>query len=223
MGTPSWLYDLFGALVFLVAVSGVVLLIVSVTVRRLPGWDVDVSHAFMGVSMAGMFVTRWAFGPSAMWEVVFSVLLAWFSIRSAQSIKRWGLHLSHFLIHAVMSFAMLLMYWFPMQMGSATAMSSMSVSLTAARLDPGVAFLLVVILCASAIFTLASPYRGASHHGSYFPHNAVTGPAIAAMGSMRRSEGGSIYPAAFATIPWLEDLSHVVMCVAMGFMLILMI
>ena len=116
---PSWLYYLFGALVLVVAAYGVVLLIFSVSDRRLSGWDVDVSHIFMGVSMSGMFVTRWAFGPSVMWELIFSALLIWFSVRSVQSIQRWGPHLTHFLIHAVMSFAMLLMYWFPMQMVSA--------------------------------------------------------------------------------------------------------
>ncbi len=35
--------------------------------------------------MAGMFVADWAFGPSAIWELIFAALLVWFSVRSIQS------------------------------------------------------------------------------------------------------------------------------------------
>jgi len=221
--SPSWLYYLFGALVLVVSAYGVVLLIFSVTAQRLPGWDVDVSHAFMGVSMSGMFVTQWAFGPSAMWELIFSALLIWFSVRSVQSIQRWGPHLTHFLIHAVMSLAMLLMYWFPMQTVTGTSMASMSMSSTAARLDPGLAFLLVATLCASAIFTLASPHKGASHHGTH-SQLYVTSSGSSGSGTMAgRAEGGFISAGVLISAPWLEDASHVVMCVAMAFMLVLMI
>jgi hypothetical protein len=219
---PSWLYYLFGALVLVVAAYGVVLLIFSVSDRRLSGWDVDVSHIFMGVSMSGMFVTRWAFGPNVMWELIFSALLIWFSVRSVQSIQRWGPHLTHFLIHAVMSLAMLLMYWFPMQMVSTTSMASMSMASTGARLDPGLAFLLAATLCASAVFTLASPYKGASHHGTH-SQLYVTSGSSGSGSTVGRSEGGSISVGALVSTPWLEDASHVVMCVAMAFMLVLMI
>ncbi len=64
--------------------------------------------------MAGMFVGQWAFGRSAVWEIIFGILLIWFLVESIQSVRTYGLHLPHALIHAVMNFAMLLMYWFPM-------------------------------------------------------------------------------------------------------------
>ena len=76
--------------------------------------------------MAGMFVGRWAFGPSAVWEIIFGALLIWFLVESIQSVRTYGLHLPHALIHAVMSFAMLLMYWFPM--GASVGAMSMSAS-----------------------------------------------------------------------------------------------
>jgi hypothetical protein len=220
--TPSWLYYLFGALVLVVAAYGVALLAVSLRTRNLPGWDVDVSHAFMGVAMAGMFVTQWAFGPSAMWELIFAVLLLWFSVRSIQSLLRWGLHLTHFLIHALMSFAMLLMYWFPMPTTGGASMTSMSMPSTRARVDPGLTLVLVAILCASAIFTLASPYKGASHHGRHVPTYAVSGSSGSG-GTAEPSERGSLSAEALVSSPWLEDMSHVVMSVAMAFMLVLMI
>ena len=48
----------------------------------------DIAHVFMGVSMAGMFVTGWAFGRNAIWELIFPVLLVWFLVRSVQSVSR---------------------------------------------------------------------------------------------------------------------------------------
>ena len=172
MTTPSWLYYLFAALMLAVAAYSLVLLVSSVAARRPLGLDVDISHFFMGLSMAGMFVARWAFGANAMWELVFALLLVWFGVRSVQSMLRWGLHRSHFLIHAVMNFAMLVMYRFPAQAASGAGAMSMS---RGPRPDPGLAFLLAVTLFASAVFTLASPIKGASHHGTHAPVYAMSG------------------------------------------------
>ena len=121
----------------------------------------------MGVSMAGMFVTKWAFGPSAMWELIFAALLIWFMVRSIQSIQRFGLHKPHEAIHAAMSFAMLLMYWYPMGSTSGATGMSMSRHREAAKLDPGLGFVLALTFFGSAVFTLASPIKGVSHHGSH--------------------------------------------------------
>ena len=226
MGTPSWLYYLFGALMLAVAGYGSILLSVSVPMRQIAGRDVDIAHIFMGVSMAGMFVAHWAFGPSGFWVLAFSVLLAWFVVRSLQSIARFGLHLPHEGIHAAMSLAMLLMYWYPMGSSVGASMSmSMSASSSEAKLDPGLGLILAVMFFASAIFTLASPVKGASHHGRHAPALAMSGArGVGATGSSSDAEGrvaSSIE--AFVTRPWLEDASHVVMCIGMGFMLILML
>ncbi|MGA2304930.1 MAG: DUF5134 domain-containing protein [Acidimicrobiales bacterium] len=221
--TPLWLYYLFGVLVLVVVAYSVVLLMSSVATRRPLGWDVDISHLFMGLSMAGMFVTKWAFGTSTVWELIFSVLLIWFLVRTIQSMHRWGLHLSHFLIHAVMSFAMLLMYRFPLSapMGA----MSMSASAKGSRLDPGFSFVLAFILFASAVFTLASPNKGASRHGTHAPAYATGGTAgLRAATSHSGERITSVMSIEnLLAAPRLEDASHVVMCVAMGFLLILML
>jgi hypothetical protein len=222
MGVPSWLYYLFAVLMLAVAAYGVTLLLISLPMRQVSGRDVDIAHVFMGVSMAGMFVADWAFGPSGFWELVFSVLLIWFVVRSFQSIQQFGLHVPHQAIHAAMSFAMLLMYWYPAGMSAGSSMS-MSASSSAAKLDPGLGLLLAMAFFASAIFTLASPVKGASHHGRHVPVLAMSG----APGGVQRNESsedrsvGAVETA--ITTPWLEDASHVVMCIGMGFMLILMI
>jgi len=219
--TPLWLYYLFGVLVLVVVAYSVVLLMSSVATRRPLGWDVDISHLFMGLSMAGMFVTRWAFGTRTVWELIFSVLLIWFLARSIQSMHRWGFHLSHFLIHAVMSFTMLLMYRFPLS----ASIGAMSASAKGSRLDPGFSFALAFVLFASAIFTLASPNKGASRHGTHAPAYATGGTAgLRAATSHSGEQITSVMSIEnLLAAPRLEDASHVVMCVAMGFLLILML
>ena len=221
MSTPSWLYYLFGGLMLAVAAYCATLLILSVATNRPAGRDVEISHIFMGVAMAGMFVGQWAFGRSAVWELIFGALLVWFVVQSTQSVRQWGLHLPHALIHAVMSFAMLLMYWFPM---GATS-GAMSMSATGPKLDPGLAFGLAFILFASAVFTLASPNKGASHFGCHAPAWAIAG-AVDAEADGGQGTSGSLVALSVEEVvatPWLVDASHVVMCIGMGFMLLLMI
>ena len=215
MSTPSWLYYFFGVLMLAVAAYCTTLFTLSVVSHRPAGRDVEISHIFMGVAMAGMFVGQWAFGRSAVWEIIFGALLIWFLVETIQSLRTYGLHLPHALIHVVMNFAMLLMYWFPM----GASPQAMSMSASGPKLDSGVAFVVAFILFASAIFTLASPNKGASHFGSHGPSYAILG--------VESSEGAYRPPPSLAVegaiaTPWLVDLSHVVMCVAMGFMLLLM-
>jgi len=222
MSTPSWLYYLFGVLMLAVAAYCFTLLILSVPTHRRAGRDVEISHIFMGVAMAGMFVGQWAFGRSAVWEIIFGALLIWFLVESIQSVRTYGLHLPHAMIHAIMSIAMLLMYWFPM--GASAGAMSMSASTTGPKLDSGVAFVVAFILFASAIFTLASPNKGASHFGSHAPAYALVGATGSDLPQVR-PEGGNdaaVVVDEIVATPWLVDLSHVVMCIAMGFMLLLM-
>ncbi|HXW35566.1 MAG TPA: DUF5134 domain-containing protein [Acidimicrobiales bacterium] len=230
MDTPSWLYYLFGVAMLVVAAYGVFLLLVSFRFGDPAGRDVDIAHLFMGVAMAGMFVSRWTFWPSGFWELVFFVLMVWFIARSAQSIQRFGLHIPHEAIHVLMSLAMLLMYWFPMA-ASSNAMS-MTSSSSHRILDPGVGLLLAFTLFGSAIFTLASPIKGASHHGTHAVARrralAPIGSAVSGGDSSVEAEaephlrGDSSLLSAIAS-PQLEDLSHVVMCIGMGFLLVLML
>ncbi|MGD0312567.1 MAG: DUF5134 domain-containing protein [Acidimicrobiales bacterium] len=223
MSTPSWLYYLFGALMLVVAAYCSTLLILGVVTDRPAGRDVEISHLLMGVAMAGMFVRGWSFGPSAIWELAFSLLMIWFLVASVQSVQRYGLHLPHASIHALMNFIMLLMYWFPAGAALSGSMS-MSAASSGGRLDPGLALVLAFVLCASAVFTLASPVKGRTHFGSHAPAYATSGSVGSSSGD--RPPGGAVTPAIavdeVVATPWLVDISHVVMCVAMAFMLIVM-
>ncbi len=227
MTGPSWLYHLFAVLMLVVAAYCLVLLVFSIKERRMSGWDVDVAHVLMGTGMAGMFITELAFGPTWAWELAFFVLMVWFVARSIQSVQEFGIHLPHYVIHAVMSLAMLLMFAFPGEANRLSAPSMAMSSSAGSRLDPGLGFLLAFTFFASAIFTLASPRKGAAHHGSHVPDYALVGSV-----EPDRSDGTSTVTVTVTNVsmiervvatPWLEDASHVVMCVAMGLMLILMI
>jgi hypothetical protein len=214
MATPSWLYYLLGALIVAVAAYCLSSLVTSFFTRRGSGRDIDVAHTAMGVAMAGLFVPAWSFGPYVMWELIFAALLVWFVVQSIQSLQHWGPHVPHEAVHAAMSLAMLLMYWFPM-----TTISMRP----GPKLDPGLGFVLALSLFASAIFTLAAPVKGASHHGTHIPayRMAQSGESRGPAGvAETRSQPLGTLEAILAT-PWLEDASHVIMCVAMGFMLIL--
>ena len=165
--------------------------------------------------MAGMFVGRWAFGRDEVWEVIFGTLMIWFLVHGVQSLLRYGVHLPHSLIHTLMNFAMLLMYWYPMGSSRAGAMSMAGSA--APRLDGGVALALAFTLLLSAVFTLASPIKGASHFGCHVPPWVLAG----APGPEVTTTSPALSVELVVARPWLADLSHVVMCVAMAFMLLL--
>lgn len=222
MGTPAWLYYLFALAMLGVACYNLSLLVRSLRTKDPAGRDVDIAHVFMGVGMAGMFVTRWAFWPAWFWEIAFFVLMVWFITRSAQSVQRFGLHVPHEGVHAAMSFAMLMMYVYPMGATPGSISMSMSRSSSHGILDPGIGLLLAFVFLGSAIFTLASPYKGASRQGTHRPSAATRQAAVESASDEPLEPSGAGIAVAIDS-PRLEDLSHVVMCVAMAFMLILML
>jgi Domain of unknown function (DUF5134) len=221
---PDWLYYLLGVLMLGVAAYGVALLGASVVWRRTAGRDVEVSHVAMGLAMAGMFVPSWSFGPDAAWVIVFLALVAWFVVRSLQSIDQFGVHLPHTAIHALMSATMLLMFWYP-GTASRTSMSTAGMSMAmgsadAGGIDPALALVIAFVLFASAVFTVASPNKGATYYGT---HHAGPAP-VPALGEAGSPEGRAV-PALVGVLatPSLLDASHVVMSAAMGLMLVLAI
>lgn len=227
MGTPSWLYYLFGGLMFLVAAYCAILFLGSLSSRTTTGRDVDVAHILMGLAMAGMFVPAWSFGPSWLWVTVFAVLVVWFVARGVLALQHEGPHIPHTAIHALMSLAMMLMYWFPMSgesAGGSMMSGGMSATNSPAHLDPGLGYLLAALFLGSAVFTLASQHRGRSHHAVRV-ERAVEVMAVGLDGTPVGVVEATVVETddEVGSLPWLEDVSHVVMCVAMAFMLVLMV
>ena len=225
LSRPDWFYYVVGVLMFVVAAYGAALFVISFLQNRSAGRDVELSHVAMGLAMAGMFVPSWSFGPASGWVLVFVALLVWFVVRSLLSVERFGLHLPHTAIHALMSFAMLLMFWFPGGSASGSMSMSMSGSMsggTSHGIDPSLAFVVAFVLFGSAVFTIASPNRGATYYGTHGPCSAT-----AVLADARGSDGVERTPApAVVEVldrPVLLDASHVVMSAAMGLMLVLML
>jgi hypothetical protein len=225
VGTPAGLYYLFAVLMLVVAAYAMAFVVASYVDHWTPGRDVEVSHLAMGVAMAGMFVPAWSFGPKLLWVLVFGSLLIWFVVRALRSIQAWGLHVPHTAVHAHMSLAMLLMYSFPR--GTLSHSMSMTTPGGGARMDPGLAFLIAFVLFGSAVFTIASPNRGATHFGTHCG-DWVRVPAPVADGHGTDIQLVDTPPTQAGVLkvmaaPALLDATHVVMSISMGLMLILMI
>lgn len=81
---PSWLADVFAAVVIVVALFSAARLTASRGRRRRGEVDADGVHVLMGVAMAGMFVPRLATWPTPAWEAIFAVSAVWFGWRTVR-------------------------------------------------------------------------------------------------------------------------------------------
>jgi len=116
MTIPSWLLDIFAAIMLIVsAVSAVRLAVAGGWRGRATGLgaDVDVAHLLMGIAMAGMLAAGLTTLTNAVWVVVFAVLTAWFGGRVILDARASGvraLAAGHYLPHLVHSAAMIYMF-----------------------------------------------------------------------------------------------------------------
>jgi Domain of unknown function (DUF5134) len=234
---PIWLNDFFAAVMLAVALYSVGRLVAARVWSRPTHRDVDVAHVLMGTAMAGMLVSDLNPIPSGPWEIVFSCLAAWFVWRCYQFVRdpstgiEYHLHvhrLSRRMIHLVMSLAMLYMYLAvvpaavgqegSMAMGAATGATSHFVLLP---------LLFIVSLFGSATWELDRLGRMSRSYAV----QVRAAPAFASVGggsltAPEKSEAG-LEPVDEERPPWLaprlEGVAHVVMCVTMGYMLVLML
>jgi hypothetical protein len=215
---PDWLAYVFVAVMVVAAVYSIGRLALAKRLGRRDHVAVDTSHVLMGVAMVGMLVPRWNWIPAGAWELVFGVLALYFVAAGVRFVAQHGLggtegghghHLSHSLIHAVLSCAMLNMYWLGMPItGSGGIEMAMSGPPTSAG-DPGLTLLIIAILLASAVWQLDAISRFAP--ASQLALLAAGGAPVA--GADQR--------------PWLaprlEVAVHIAMCLTMGYMLVLMV
>lgn len=237
MTNPGWLNDFFAAAMVAVALYSAGRLVAARVWSRPTHRDVDVAHVLMGTAMAGMLVSDLNPIPSGVWEVVFSSLAAWFVWRCYQFVRdpstgiEYHQHvhrLSRRMIHLVMSLAMLYMYLAvvpgAVAPGGSMAMGAATGATTHFVLLP---LVFIVSLFASAIWELDRLGR----MSRVFAAQVQTAPAFASVGGAsltapERSEPtrervDEERPAWLA--PRLEGVAHVVMCVTMGYMLVLML
>lgn len=233
MAHPTWLA--YGLAVLMVAVSAYCIGRLAVAKRwgRRNHVAVNISHILMGVAMVGQLVPRWKVLPSGLWEVIFGVFAVYFLALGVRFVRQHGLtgtdtdhlhHLSHYLIHMVMSCAMLYMYWLGMPIMVASEMSTSMMSGPPAGLgDPGLTFFIIVILFASAIWQLDAITEFSPRQLAL----GVVGDGGGAAGTAGTVRGGDDRVGRPHEQQWLaprlEVACHIAMCFTMGYMLILML
>jgi hypothetical protein len=234
---PGWLNDIFAAVMLVVAIYSAGRLVAGRAWSRPTHRDVDVAHVLMGTAMSGMLVSDLNPVPNGAWEVVFSLLAVWFVWRCYQFVADpstgigYDQHvhrLSRRLIHLVMSLAMLYMFLAasPSAVGSGGSMAM------GAATGPATNFVLIPLAFIVALF--ASAIWELDRIGRLSPSRATQSqatPAFASLGggSSVVSENANVTDQAMDTpsVPWLaprlEAASHIIMCVTMGYMLVLML
>jgi hypothetical protein len=237
MTNPGWLNDIFAGVMVAVAVYSAGRLVTAHAWSRPTHEDVDVAHILMGTAMAGMLVSDLNPIPSGLWELVFSVLAAWFVWRCYQFVKdpTTGLaydkhvhRLSRRLIHLVMSLAMLYMYLaaVPTEVGSggSMAMGAATGATTNFVLLP---LVFIASLFASAIWELD---RIAQWSTSRIAQGQTTqvfasvgGSSVTASENSGATDEGMENTSARWIAPRIEGACHIAMCVTMGYMLVLML
>jgi hypothetical protein len=113
MGGPSWLTDIFAALMLAVAAYSASRLVAARRWRRPTELDADGVHVLMGVAMAGMLVAGLRFLPAVPWEAVFAVSAVYFAwefgrLRRGAGVSPW--RCPHPVPHLVECGAMVFMF-----------------------------------------------------------------------------------------------------------------
>jgi hypothetical protein len=114
---PSWILDIFAAIMLVVAAVSAARLVAARPWqrggRRAALSDIDVAHLLMAIAMAGQLVPGLQTLPDGAWQVIFAVMTAWFGyrvIRDAQVSGVRALAGGHCAPHLIHAGAMLYMF-----------------------------------------------------------------------------------------------------------------
>jgi len=229
LAEPAWILDLLAAVMLVVSAYCAARVVLVRRLHRTLHYDVNAAHVAMGAAMAGMLVSGLNPLPDPVWEALFCGFAAWFIGRSVLFVARRGLTgrssdqihgVSHYLTHLVMSCAMLYMYvvGVPVTSSRATGMVMGPAPGTADYVALPLAF--IAVLAVSAVWHLDGLSRfargrvAASASGGADPW----GGAATAVLTLTRGPAAGQWLA-----PRLEMGCHIAMCVAMAFMLALML
>ena len=164
MGGQSWLADILAGVMIATAIFCVIRTVLTRIQHRPAEHDVDVVHALMGISMAGMLVASLTTLPADVWAAVFAAAGLWYAWQIGRSYVVAGAagqeaagqqaaaqqasaaHRHHHLPHLAMCGAMVYMLLAaPANMSSADMSSGMGMGGSAARF-PILALALTLIL-----------------------------------------------------------------------------
>lgn len=232
MPDPTWLGYLFAAVMMVVGAYCLARLVLARPMRCRTHYDMNLGHLLMSFAMVGMLVPTWNIMSVGVGEIVFGAMAVWFLVMAAAVITRHGIssivntttaHLRHFVIHGVMACIMLYMYWLGMPVMAKSSAGGMGGGMGASTMsgppagagDPGLTFFLILVLVASAVWQLNAIERYAP---SLSPALATVGGGITTSGVPGATEAENRWMA-----PRLEIGCHIAMCVAMAYMLVLMV
>jgi hypothetical protein len=215
----------FAAVMIIVAVYSIGRFSFAGFLRRRNHNDVSVAHLLMAFAMVGMLVPRWNVITSGFWVPVFAVMALYFLAITAGVAWHRGPWASdandqhstyHPLVHTLMACAMLDMYWLGMPITGGTGSSMVMGHASTRAGGPGFTLLLVVLLVVAAVWMLDSistlrPVRELAM--------SAVGPERT-VGRDRTPTSGDTRP---PLSPRLEISCHVAMCIAMAYMLVLMV
>lgn len=225
MAHPTWLGYTFATIMIGVGAYCLARLIAVKPMGRQSHYGVNVGHVLMAVAMVGMLVPRWAVLPIWLWEVAFGVMALWFGGLAARVVATHGvasiangsgLHFRHYLIHSMMACAMLYMYWLGMPMtmhGGVMTMSGASLSSG----DPGLTLFLVLVLLGSVVWQLNGMERLVPVQRTALVTAGLSG------GGGTASSLGVAGDERLWLAPRLEVGCHIAMCIAMAYMLVLVV
>jgi hypothetical protein len=159
---PSWILDIFAAVMLVVAAVSAARLVVAQPWRhgaqRAALADIDVAHLLMAIAMAGMLTASLQTLPNGAWEVIFAVMTAWFAYRVARDAQVSGIralaggHCAPHLIHAAAMLYMFMAFTAPATHGSGGMGGGMS-GMGTLQL-PFLAFLFALLLAGYTVWDL---------------------------------------------------------------------
>ena len=188
--TPSWILDIFAAIMLVVAAVSAGRLVVAQPWRqgaqRAALADIDVAHLLMAIAMAGMLTASLQTLPNGAWEVIFGVLTAWFAYRVARDVQVSGVralaggHCAPHLIHAAAMLYMFLALAAPAAHGSGMSGMGGAAGTMGTLSLPFLAFIFALLLIGYSIWDL-DQLSGPGTSGHYSLAVARVAPASAVL------------------------------------------
>ena len=196
--TPSWILDIFAALMLVVAAVSAGRLVVAQPWRqgaqRTALADIDVAHLLMAIAMAGMLTASLQTLPNGAWEVIFGVLTAWFAYRVVRDARVSGVralaggHCAPHLIHAAAMLYMFLALAAPAAHGSGMNGMGGAAGTMGTLSLPFLAFIFALLLIGYSIWDL-DQLSGPGTSGHYSLAVARVAPASAVLAGVTAGAG----------------------------------
>jgi uncharacterized protein DUF5134 len=248
---PSWILDIFAAVMLVVAALSAARLAAARPwrhgARRAALADIDVAHLLMAIAMAGMLTASLQTLPDGAWAVIFAVMTAWFGYRVVRDAQVSGVralaggHCAPHLIHAAAMLYMFLAVTAPAAHGTGSGGMGGAMSSMGTLELPFLAFVFALTLIGYSVWDLdqlSGP--GTSGHYSLAAARvaspepvlvgAPAGPGATAVSAAVATETGATDTGGSAAAgprgvlaPWVTTSCRIAMGITMAFMLLITI